>query len=94
MLATRVQMELADATKLPIIMLGDANLCAKKWKNSDFLHKAVAEEILSSIAQCGLITHDLGFTYLADRLTPEGEAIQSALDHVYIFTIHYSFKKV
>ena len=65
-------------------MLGDANLCAKKWKNSDFLHKAVAEEILSSIAQCGLITHDLGFTYLADRLTPEGEAIQSALDHVYI----------
>ena len=27
---------------------------------------------------------DLGYTYLADRLNPNGEAIQSALDHIYI----------
>ena len=26
------QMELADASKLPIIMMGDANLCSMKWK--------------------------------------------------------------
>ena len=36
------------------------------------------------MAQCGLLNQDLGFTYLADRLSPSGETIQSALDHVYI----------
>ena len=28
------QMEMADAFKLQIIMLGDANICSQKWKDS------------------------------------------------------------
>ena len=30
------QMEMAATTKLPIIMMGDMNLCALKWTESDF----------------------------------------------------------
>ena len=31
-----------------------------------------------------MINLDLGYTYLADRLSASGESIQSALDHIYI----------
>ena len=70
---------------LQIIMMGDANVCSLKWKEKDFSHRIVADEILSSLAQCGLVNQDLGYTYLADRLSPSGDTIQSALDHVYIY---------
>ena len=33
------QMEKADSEKKPIIMLGDMNLCAKKWNDADFNKK-------------------------------------------------------
>ena len=79
-----VQLETADSENVSIVMLGDVNLCAEKWNEEGFLHKPIAEEIKGTLAQCGMINVDLGVTYLADRLSPCGEAIESALDHIYI----------
>ena len=67
----------------PIIMLGDKNLCAAKWNEPDFKSNQMADEVKSTLAQCGLKIIDLGHTYLADRLSEDGLPIQSSLDHIY-----------
>ena len=64
--------------------MGDANVCATKWNNSDYNLKCIAEEIKSTLAQCGMFNADLGHTYQADRLSGDGEVIVSSLDHAYI----------
>ena len=63
---------------------GDANICAKKWEDPKIKLTETAEELKSSLAQCGLTNIDLGNTYLADRLDNQGNTIQSALDHIYV----------
>ena len=35
-------------------MIGDANLCSDKWNNPKFIHQMVADELKSTIKQCGL----------------------------------------
>ena len=40
--------------------------------------------LVPCLAQCGLKMVNLGYTYLADRLTPEGKTIETALDHIYM----------
>ena len=77
------QIETADTENKKIIVLGDANLCASKWNEHDFTLKIVAEELKSTLAQCGMINVELGHTYLADRMTEAGQPIQSSLDHIY-----------
>ena len=64
--------------------MGDSNVCASKWNESNFKHKNVAEEIKGSLAQCGMFNFPLGHTYQADRLSKNGETIESSLDHVYL----------
>ena len=66
------------------IILGDANLCALKWEYPEFGQHAIAGEILGTLAQCGLTNINLGVTYQADRISEQGEVIESALDHAYI----------
>ena len=66
-----------------MIVQGDANLCSNKWLEVDFELHSISNELLSTLALCGMTTCDLGNTYLADRLSPNGETIESALDHVY-----------
>ena len=71
------KIERADAEDKQIIIMGDANVCASKWNNSDFALKDIADEIRSTLASCGLKNMELGHTYLADRLSENGETIQS-----------------
>ena len=78
------QIETADLEKKSIIVMGDANVCASKWNESNFKHKNVAVEIKGSLAQCGMFSVPLGHTYQADRLSENGETIESSLDHVYL----------
>ena len=73
----------ADAERKKIVVLGVANLCASKWDDKDFKLKIIAEEIKSTLAQCGMVSIDLGHTYLADRMSDLGLPIQSSLDHIY-----------
>ena len=56
------QMEMAEMSKLPIIMMGDMNICSTKWNDPDFKLKHISEEIQSSMAQCGLVNKEIGNT--------------------------------
>ena len=63
--------------------MGEANLCMNKWKDPTYPPKHLANEILGTLAQCGIKMIELGSTYLADRLSPEVNVIESTLDHIY-----------
>ena len=75
----------ATSTNKPTVILGDANLCMNKWDDdTHYTHKDVANELKGTLAVSRLKPIDLGMTYLADRLTPDGDIIESAMDHTYI----------
>ena len=78
------QIERATKEDKHLVVMGDANLCSKKWKDPEYIHRKIAEEMLDTLDQCGLENIELGDTYLADRLNKEGLPISSALDHVYM----------
>ena len=61
--------------KKSVIILGDANICAIKWEDPNANLTETAEELKSSLAQCGLTNIELGYTYLADRLDSQGNII-------------------
>ena len=58
-------------------------MCANKWHDNGFLHSLVANKLLSTLSLCGLELRNVGNTHLADRLSQDGGAIESALDHTY-----------
>ena len=62
--------------------MGDANLCTKKWNDPSFIYKRISDELNETLTQCGLVVNEMGNTYLADRLSPGGDIIVSAIDHV------------
>lgn len=90
--------QMAEATKSnsPTIVMGDANLCMEKWEEEDYPYRNLSSEVIGTLARCGMEAANIGTTYLADRLTPDGEVIVSALDHIYIssdLVEHTSTKK-
>ena len=58
----------------------------KKWEEIDYPHKEIAHELTGALAMSGMQVMDIGMTYLADRLTQDGDIIESALDHIYVST--------
>ena len=70
--------------------MGDVNLCSLKWKDPDYNLYYIAEELLWTRAQCGLISLNIGNKNLAGRLNEQGELIESAIDHVYFFLMYSS----
>ena len=60
------QIEKASKENKSIIILGDANLCALRWEYPEFGHHLIAEEILGTLAQCGLTNINISF-YLRDH---------------------------
>ena len=66
-----------------IIVTGDANLCAKKWQAEDYDRKSVAQPLLHCLEQNGLKVRDIGITFQADHMQPNGRVAESALDHAY-----------
>ena len=80
------QIEVASKENKQIIITGDANLCSRVWRNEEYKYKRISEELLDTLNQCRLKEIQLGNTYMADRLSKEGQTISSALDHVYLST--------
>ena len=80
------QVEKAKSENKKMILQGDANLCARKWREADYDLSYISDELLSTLALCGLEFVDVGTTYLADRLTEDGKIIESSLDHTYLST--------
>ena len=68
---------MANETECHMIILGDANLCSSKWNNDDFLYKKVAEALRSTLLHSDLICSDIGDTYQADHLQPNGQVATS-----------------
>ena len=78
------QVETAATHSQNIIIMGDMNLCCKKWNTTEFRLKSVSEPWKSTISDHGLELIDVGDTYFADHPTPSGEYVQSSIDHIYI----------
>ena len=57
------QMERVEKEKKTIMMMGDANLCSKKWNEEYYRYQDMAEEMKGTMAQCGLVLQDIGYTY-------------------------------
>ena len=58
------------ATKISklVIVLGDANLCSRKWNKEKFKDKTVADKLKSNLEQNGLKCRYLGDTFTSDIL--------------------------
>ena len=67
-----------------IIILGDSNLDANKWRGEKFLHAKVAKVFFNTIEQNGLSILNVGNTYMADHAQANGNVAESALDHAYV----------
>jgi exonuclease III len=78
------QVEAAVKQSQNIIIMGDMNICCKKWNSNDFRLKRISEFWKSTISENGIELIDVGDTYFADHPTPSGEYPQSSLDHIYI----------
>ena len=57
------QIEAADLEKKNVVVLGDVNICSNKWNDADFKYQSIADEIRSTLAQCGMEHSDVG-TYI------------------------------
>ena len=77
--------QIIGASKLSkqIIITGDANLCTSKWRNSSFLHKNVSGPLISCLDEIGLEIAEIGPTFQADHILPNGIQAESNIDHVY-----------
>ena len=67
-----------------IIILGDSNLDANKWRGEKFLHAKVAKVFFNTIEQNGLSILNVGNTYMADHAQKNGKVAESSIDHVYV----------
>ena len=67
------QMERATNEKKTVVMLGDMNINAEKWKDEKSKNKKVAREILGALEACGLKHMELGCTFLADNTAQRGK---------------------
>ena len=78
------QIDKAAGISSRIIMLGDMNLCSRKWNQDKFKDKRVAEILRSSLEENGLVCRYLGDTFSSDIVQKNGNITTSALDHVYL----------
>ena len=78
------QIKSAHSSKLNMIILGDLNLDANKWMESDFPHKKVTNILEDSLEENDLMISELGNTYQANHAPKNGEVAESAIDHIYI----------
>ena len=78
------QMEKATNEKKTVVMLGDMNINAEKWRDEKSRNEKVASEILGALEACGLKHMELGCTFLADNTAQSGRTVESELDHIYI----------
>ena len=77
------QIEKATNQSDKCVVIGDANLCSQKWKESNYPHKLIANCLMDTLEQCGLTQKDVGETYLANHTQANGKVASSAIDHIY-----------
>lgn len=75
-------------------MISDANLDSLKWNDTNYRHYKVATDMKNALEQNGMISLEIGNTFMADRRREDGSLIESALDHVNIQQIMAASTKV
>ena len=58
------QIEVASKENKQMIIMGDANLCSRKWKDQDFKYRKTADELLDILTQCGITPVEIGDKYM------------------------------
>ena len=58
------QFDKANVITKNVIILGDANLCSRKWNNEKFKDKTVADKLKSNMEENGLICRYFGDTLM------------------------------
>ena len=71
------QMEKATNEKKTVVMLGDMNINAERWRDEKSKNKKVANEVLGALEACGLKHMKLGCTFLADNTAQRGRTVES-----------------
>jgi hypothetical protein len=77
------QINKAANSSSKLIIMGDANLCSRKWGQDDYDKKSISQPLLDCLAQNGLEVQKIGNTYQADHASQDGTVAESALDHAY-----------
>lgn len=77
------QVEKATKGSEGIIILGDINLCSKKWDEPNYTHKTLSDRWREGMARSGMEMLDLGSTYFSNHASQKGVFAESALDHIY-----------
>ena len=80
------QVERAIEETRHVLIIGDMNMCSKKWDDGDYRIKTVTDEWQSAIARCGIEHFDVGDTYTADHASKDGTFATSSIDHIYCST--------
>ena len=75
--------ERASREEKMLLIMGDANLCSKKWNEDNFTHKKMANQLISTLDSCGLQNIPIGPTFIMDHHQTDGTITESWLDHVY-----------
>jgi hypothetical protein len=77
------QIEAASNEKKDLLIVGDVNLCSKKWKEPNYLNKKIANQLINCLQQNGIVSEIVGTTFMADHMQTNGDTIESNIDHVY-----------
>ena len=77
------QIECAANEKKDLIIVGDANLCSKKWDETNYVNKKISNQLKNCFLQNGIQIEDVGTTFVADHVQSNGDIAESNIDHVY-----------
>ena len=53
---------------LGITIVGDANLCSKKWNNESVGKNKMVTQLLQCLKQNGILVEEVGITFVADHV--------------------------
>ena len=67
------QIEAATKETREVVVMGDFNLCTRKWYEKGYRLKTISELWLSATSLCGLQLLELGDTYFPDHPTSNGD---------------------
>ena len=79
----QIEKAFEQKNRMNMLILGDANLCAKKRFLPKFVNKNVAKALQFTLSRCGMKIANVGPTFLSDHIKIDGEPFGSALDHIY-----------
>ena len=81
------QLEKAALEKKEMIIMGDANLCSARWKDPNFIHKKISNQLIGCLDHCELIQKKVGIIFQSDHVQSNGLTSESELDHAFVLSL-------